>query len=520
MRERQKVNSVPPIPSFGGPRARLPWLTFFLLLILALDVGLLLFALDNPFDGFHGIQEAWYAGVARNYASHSFLEPTTSDGMLDLNVPPLFSYLVWLSFKIFGESELSARLVPVCFALLTLLGTYLLGRTLMRKESGLEAAALLGSTPIFLILGRSVQTDILFVCLSLFYVLFYMKARKSERKVDHIVAGLFLGTALFSKQFAVVPLAAVLLWEALGHGRVRLVRPNFMIMLAVAGLVLAPFYGYHLVQNAGYLLDSQLHGSASKAGLASGVMLSFIISEMLWGCSPLFFMGALAGLGIMMRHRSRERVLAALMVGCFFLFYLFLHRHSYYFFGMTPFLAMCFTELSTKMSRRLYSGALVATAATAFLLSAYQLAGCKYGFGEMEQVGRRLRGYERPVVLVDESFYFNNKPLFHYYAGNARLLLRSSRFSPEAQEVIRGGDRVFSFSALPLAGPGADVTPVTQTQYGLRLRDAVYVHNPPNLHFFTPALPARADAFKIISSFGPFVKIETVSFFLISEEGN
>ncbi len=494
------------------------WLTVLLFLIIALDVGLLLFALGEPFGGFHGFQEAGYAAIARNYFSHSLLMPTDYDNAtVGLGVPPLLSYLVFASFSVFGQTELAARLVPAAFAVASIAAVCLLSGELLGKHTGLEAAALYASSPIFLILGRNVMADIIYLPLSLFSVYFYVRARRTGKLREMAAAGVLLGLAMLAKQFAILPVAAIILWEVLEKNWRRLFKGDFILFLVLGGLFIGSFYGYHLLRDPAAALDSQLRGSASKASLPSGFMLSFIISEMFWGCSPLFLAGALAGLALMLRNRSHAKLLIALLIGCFSLFYLILHRHSYYFFGMTPFLAMSFTELSTRMSRRLYSSLLGVALGTAFLLSAYQLIGCKYGFGEMEQVGKLLRGYERPVVLVDESFYLNYRPLFYYYAENAALLLRGSRSSQEGRQLLRSSDRVFSFSALPLAGPQSDVTPVARTQCGLKLGDAVYVHNPPNPHFFTPAFPVRADAFELIRSFGPFVKIETISFFLISE---
>jgi 4-amino-4-deoxy-L-arabinose transferase-like glycosyltransferase len=501
------------------PPARPAWLTASLLLVLIIDIGLLLFCLSDPFGGFHGLNEAWYATVARNYATHSLLMPTY-ETMLDLYLPPLLSYLVYTSFLVLGPTALAARLVPVAFALLSVAGVYLLGRTLLRRDAGLEAAALYCSTPIFLLVGRNVQTEILFVSLSIFAVYFYARPIQRGKRLDAFVAGLFLGAALFSKQFAIVTLGAIVAWELLGAERSRLVKSEFMVFLLGTGLVLIPFYGYHMLRDAGYLLSTQLHGSASMAGIASGLTLSLLLSEMLWGCSPLFLIGGLAGLSLMIFRSDRHRLLIGLVVIAYFIFYLFLHKHSYYFFGMVPFLSLCFTNLSERIPRRLYAAALIIALAMATLLSAYQLAGCKYGFGEFKRAGEHLRRHQEPIVMVDQSFYYNDAPQLKYYGGDMTMLLRDSELSPSQKEKLGKADRIFYLSEFPLAGLRAEIAPVKGTRYGLMLGDRVYVHVPLNIHFFTPLPPTALEDYEVTRSFGPFVKVEQTSFYLIAEPSN
>lgn len=516
-------------PINGSPSSRGVVLTCVLWVFLAIDIGLLCFALSDPFDGFHGFQEAWYAAIAKNYSIHSLLEPTKYDGALDLNVPPFFSYLVYASFSLLGQTEFAARLVPVVFALLTLLATWVLAGMLIRPGAGLEAAALLASTPIFLIMGRSVQTDIVFVALSMFSVFFYLRATRSDRRRDFVLAGLLMGFAFFTKQFAVVPLASLILWELGGAERRRLLTANFLFFLLMAGVVLVPYYGYHVLADPARLLDSQLHGSAGLAGLATGAALTFLLTEMLWGCSPLALVGGLAGLTIFAMGAvrggpkppdgsvgpRRNAILLAVLLACYFVFYLFLHKHTYYYLGLVPFLALCFTAIPERMPARIYAGALVITLLTSTTLSAYQLAGCKYGFGEFKEIGERLRDYERPVVVVEPSFYLNYEPLFYYYADNATLHLRGDEFDASEKQRLRETKMVFSLSEVPLGNAGA--APIKGVRYGLRLGDSVYIHTPPNPHFFSPSLPTEATAYETLASFGPFVKIEQTSFFLTME---
>lgn len=489
--------------------------TLCLFVFLALDAGLLIFGLSDSFGGYHGFNEAWYSIVAENYSSHSFLTPTTYENTIDLNIPPLLSYLLYASFSLFGRSEFAARLVPLAFSILSLVGTYLLCRWMMRREAALEAVALLASTPIFLLVGGNVQTDMLFVSLSLLFTFFYLKARQSGKRSHVAVAGLFLGTALLSKQFAIIPLAAIVLWELLGSKRTRLLRSDFILLLVVGGLVVTPFYGYHLLRDPAYLIGSQLHGSASRAGFATGPTLRFLLGETLSGCSPLFLAGSLAGMGLMFFHLNRRKLLIGLSILAYFTFYLFLHKHSYYFLGMIPFLALCFTELSENLPNKIYDGLLILTVATATLFSAYQLEGRKYGFDEFKHVGEQLRAYQRPVLLIDHSVSDSYGPVLKYYASNATLLLQGSTLSSSDREKLRTADKVFSLTEIPVSGSANNVLPIQCTRYGVKIGNRVYIHVPPNIHFFEPSLPTEPHDYQIIGSFGPFVKLELPSFYMV-----
>lgn len=486
-----------------------------LAIAIALVVCLLFLGLSDPYDGFHGFQEAWYAAIAENYSSHSLFLPTTYNEILDLNVPPFFSHLVYLSFSLFGSSEAAARIVPVLFSLISLAGVHLLAEMLSRRRAGLEAAALFAATPMFLILGRNVQTDIVFVCLSLFFIYFYLRGRESGHGISFVVAGCFLGLSILTKQFAVIPAVAIVVWELFGPDRKKLVGKNFLVMAAVAGVIIAPYYGYHLLRDPVRLISAQLHGSASKAGMATGPRFSFLMSELFWGISPLIFLGAAAGLGISLVRMNRKKALAALGAAFFFVFYLFFHRHSYYAFGMVPFLVICFTCLSERLPQKMYRCILLISIFSGICLSAYQSFGSNHGGGEMKQVGEYLKQYQSPAVFANKRFILNYEPLFKYYAKNATLLRRRSRQRPNEMESIRQSDAIFALSDVP---SGAGAIPIKGRVIGVRFGGRCFIHNPPNIHFFAPNPPTEIKDGAVVRSFGPFVLVERTSFLLVQQK--
>jgi 4-amino-4-deoxy-L-arabinose transferase-like glycosyltransferase len=131
-----------------------------LALILAASLTLAAIHVGDAFGGFHGAtNEAFYAELGRSVAKDPLKYPSYAGGKTDYNIPPLTAYLLGASFMAFGESEASARLVPIIFSLASITLTYMIGRRIYDERTGLAAAAILAFTPMNVIVGRNVQTD-------------------------------------------------------------------------------------------------------------------------------------------------------------------------------------------------------------------------------------------------------------------------------------------------------------------------------------------------------------------------
>jgi 4-amino-4-deoxy-L-arabinose transferase-like glycosyltransferase len=126
--------------------------------------------LDDPWS--HGDHNGWggafYSNIARNYLRYGYLEtrlaPVVSTGDLPreerryyVTHPPFIGLSLSLSFRLFGEREWAARLVPLLFSLGSMLLLYRLGCRLHSKELGLVAAALFSFTPYGILYGAHVD---------------------------------------------------------------------------------------------------------------------------------------------------------------------------------------------------------------------------------------------------------------------------------------------------------------------------------------------------------------------------
>jgi dolichol-phosphate mannosyltransferase len=126
--------------------------TLLQLAILLLAAGLLFFArigcpLQEP-------EEPRYAEIPRQMLqSGNFIVPVLH-GEPYYDKPPLLYWLVMASYKIFGVSDWSARLVPASAALLTILVTYLWGRCVAGSFTAFIGAGILCLSARFIYLGR------------------------------------------------------------------------------------------------------------------------------------------------------------------------------------------------------------------------------------------------------------------------------------------------------------------------------------------------------------------------------
>ncbi len=128
--------------------------TLLLLLVLTLLFGFALGkrALWEPDEG-------RYAEIPREMVVTGDYVTPRLNGVKYFEKPPLFYWLQAGTIEAFGVSEWSLRLWPALFAVLGCLAVYLAGRRLYDRRTGLLAAAVLATNPLYYELGRAVTLD-------------------------------------------------------------------------------------------------------------------------------------------------------------------------------------------------------------------------------------------------------------------------------------------------------------------------------------------------------------------------
>lgn len=114
------------------------------------------------FMGLRGLwetDEARYAEIAREMVQSGDWVTPRLNYVKYFEKPPLTYWLVALSFKVFGVSDPSARLVPAVFGSLTVLLVFLLGRSLWDNRAGFFAGLVLATSLMFFALSRVLLVD-------------------------------------------------------------------------------------------------------------------------------------------------------------------------------------------------------------------------------------------------------------------------------------------------------------------------------------------------------------------------
>ncbi|MGL4552699.1 MAG: ArnT family glycosyltransferase [Gemmataceae bacterium] len=164
----------PAAPAALPGRPMLLHLAVLLLLPAALLYPRLGFALFEP-------DESRYAQIPREMLDRGDAVVPTLQGEPYLDKPPLFYWLVMLSYRAFGVGAWQARLVPALAVHATLFAVYLLGRRSAGDRPAFLAALLLALAPGFLAMSRLLILDGLLMLFCAVALLAALEAVRGER---------------------------------------------------------------------------------------------------------------------------------------------------------------------------------------------------------------------------------------------------------------------------------------------------------------------------------------------------
>jgi len=139
--------------------------------------------------------EAWYAGISRNMLlRNDFVVPFWNNSVY-LDKGPLYHWLSILSYKLFPQWELAARLPSALAALGCIFITYFLAKRLFNRKTALLAALILSSSIGFLYRSRTGNFDSIATFFILLFFLSILSAGKNQKfllLLGPSLAGLFL----------------------------------------------------------------------------------------------------------------------------------------------------------------------------------------------------------------------------------------------------------------------------------------------------------------------------------------
>jgi 4-amino-4-deoxy-L-arabinose transferase-like glycosyltransferase len=197
-------------------------------------------------EGLTDPDESAYAESVREMAARGdWLVPHLYGEPL-LDKPILFYWAVGASFRLFGETELAARLPSVLAALVLLLAVRRLGFLIYRSETaGWIAAFILLASPQFVVMGRAAVTDMILTAFCTLGILCYLETLGEPRhRLLPLAGAACFGLAALTKGPVglVLPLLVLGGYLAITRSlpRLRLLRPVASLIVITA--LAAPWY--------------------------------------------------------------------------------------------------------------------------------------------------------------------------------------------------------------------------------------------------------------------------------------
>lgn len=397
---------------------------FSIFLIIVIAVGIRAYRADEPFGGFHGFNEAWYAIVAENYAGGSLLYPTSYEGTVDYNVPPLFSWVVYAVYRVAGPGEAQTRAVSIFFSVVLILFVIWLGERMYGGRAGLAAGALVAAMPMSVIVGRNAQVDMMYAALLAGFVYVYALMRDEGRRGLWLVAGFLLGAAVLAKQPAALGVVVVVVWEVLGRRNWRFIDRKFIGMSAVALVMILAFYLPHLIRHSSEIFGAQAGGALRLAEVPDAAVAHILLADVWWGFSPVVAVIVLWALPYDILRLRRAGSLPVIGFAVHAIAFVFLHKHTYYAFPAMVFAAVVAGRLwGGERQVKLKGALLAAVVGCALLTSLLLLCRVKYGWHVFHEFGGRLEARDiRGVdVVVDDVLLGSYGSLVRYYAPGSRV---------------------------------------------------------------------------------------------------
>ncbi|MEA2064871.1 MAG: glycosyltransferase family 39 protein [Patescibacteria group bacterium] len=102
------------------------------------------------------------------------------------NNPPLHFLYLHFWIKIFGDGEIAVRISSLIFGLLAIPLTYLVGKEIFSKKTGLIAAAFMAISPGLIYFSVEARMYSMLLSLSLFSIYFYWKILKENKKISKL----------------------------------------------------------------------------------------------------------------------------------------------------------------------------------------------------------------------------------------------------------------------------------------------------------------------------------------------
>ena len=396
---------------------RSPWAVAGLAAVIGLALllpGLGRAPYDDPGEGQH-------AEIAREALASGDLLDLRFNGVRYFDKPPLLYWLIALDFSALGQSESAARLPAVVGVAVTAAATAFLGARLLGPGAGLLAAAALLSCALFVVFGRYVRPETLFVAAiqcGLTGILVGLKGDGRPARGFAVAGCAALGLAALAKDplGLLGPLAAVT-GALAACGRLRPFRrwlpPWGLLLMLVLGL---GWYAWSALRHPGFLWYAVVDNHVLNAmGLRrfpdEDVPLAALefLSVAALGAFPWIIPAGLMLLSLVRRRAWRDPAeapwiaLALWLVGLWGLFTLSAFKLPHYGLPAYPAVALLAARWWTERPDNGRAPALAHLALCAFLAAGLWLVAASDGRGFVDTVFSATDTYTRKEAAAAQA---------------------------------------------------------------------------------------------------------------------
>ena len=226
-----------------------------LLFLLGLSVFFLTFHLGK--GSLTSWDESIYATIAQNIVKSGDWLRLQYQGLPWSDKPPLSIWVTAFFYKIFGISEFSSRFFSSLCGTGTVLVTYLLGRSLFGRWTGLLGALVLLSSSHYMHFARFGVMDApltFFLTLSLY---FFWRGHERDRSL--FFSGIAAGAAIMVKGAAAFPIFPIVWIYCLWAGRLDvLTRSSYWVGVIIAVLIALPWHTYEMALHPNAMMNDSV----------------------------------------------------------------------------------------------------------------------------------------------------------------------------------------------------------------------------------------------------------------------
>lgn len=158
------------------------------------------------------------------------------------HIPPLFVYMVAISYHLFGIKVSSAVLIPFLFGSVSCILVFLIGAKLYNKKVGILAGFLNAVSSAYWVASTKIWNDVVlafFVILALY--LFYLGVEEENSRFIFF-AGVFEGAALLIKQSAILVFPALFLYLIMTEKTIKAIfSKKIALFVIVSAVILLPW---------------------------------------------------------------------------------------------------------------------------------------------------------------------------------------------------------------------------------------------------------------------------------------